>query len=295
MTFVSRALSLSLAAPLLTALISLPSIGSAAAIVPFTLANSVAANDDGFDGPVAVNIDGGSINFFGQSFSSLFVNNNGNVTFQSGLSTYTPNGLATGVGVPIIAPFFGDVDTRSAGSNLTMYGDATYNGRAAFVVNWIDVGYFAARADKLNSFQLILTDRADTGGGNFDIEFNYDKIQWETGEASGGTDGLGGVSAVAGYSNGLSGGQNVYDQLPGSLVNGALLDNGPNSLIASSLNSDVLGRYDFAVRNGEVVTPIPPTPPTPPPGIPEPGTFGMMAGAAISFLAFGRKLVGSRA
>ena len=282
-TFIGRRLSF--AFPVLAALaFAVPALSPAAAIVPFSLTNSVPANDDGFVGPVALNIDGGSINFFGQDFSSLFVNNNGNVTFQSGLSTYTPNGLATGVGRPIIAPFFGDVDTRAAGSNLTMYGDAMYNGREAFVANWVDVGYFSTHEDKLNSFQLILTDRADTGAGNFDIEFNYDQIQWETGDASGGSNGLGGVSAVAGYSNGLSGAQNVYYQLPGSLVNGALLDGGPDSLIASSLNSDVLGRYIFAVRNGEVVTPEPP-----PSAVPEPGAFGMIAAAMIGFLALRRR------
>ncbi|MCK7490428.1 MAG: hypothetical protein MZW92_00410 [Comamonadaceae bacterium] len=67
---------------------------------------------------------------------------------------------------------------------------------------WIDVGYFSTAADKLNSFQLILTDRSDTGAGNFDIEFNYDRILWETGGAGGGVNGFGGTSAAAGYTDG---------------------------------------------------------------------------------------------
>ena len=34
------------------------------------------------------------------------------------------------------------------------------------------------------------------------MEFNYDQILWETGSASGGTNGFGGYPARAGYSNG---------------------------------------------------------------------------------------------
>ena len=62
-------------------------------------------------------------------------------------------------------------------------------GTAAFCVNWVNVGYFSQHVDKLNSFQLLLIDQ---GSGNFDIEFNYDKVNWETGDASGGSNGFGG-------------------------------------------------------------------------------------------------------
>src|SRR5436305_6027708 len=132
--------------------------------------NALAANDDGSTGAVPL---GFTVNFFGAGGGSVFVNNNGNVTFTQALSQFTPNGLATGVGQPIIAPFFADVDTRGAGSGLTTWGNATYNGFSAFVVNWPNVGYFNGHTDKLANFQLILTDRTDTGAGNFDIEFNY--------------------------------------------------------------------------------------------------------------------------
>lgn len=257
----------------------------AGAVVNLTLSNQgqLPANDDGSSASaVDLGIGGASgVNFFGQNFTQTWVNNNGNITFGGSLSQYTPNGLATGVGYPIIAPFFADVDTRGAGSGLTTYGNATYNGHEAFVVNWPNVGYYSYGMDKTNTFQLILTDRSDTGTGNFDIEFNYDQIQWETGGASGGTDGLGGTSAVAGYSNGMSGGNNVYYQLAGSLVNGALLDNGPDSLTGHSLGSDVLGRYDFQVRNGNVIVP-------PMSGVPEPSSYGLLA-AGLLGLGFASK------
>ena len=226
---------------------------TAGAIVPVTLSNTLAANDDDSTDAVPLNIGGSAgINFFGQSFKQVYVNNNGNLTFTDSLSDYTPNGLAQGLGLPIIAGFFADVDTSGTGSGLVQYGNAAVDGFNAFVANYINVGYFDSNVDKLNSFQIVLVDRADTGAGNFDIEFNYNQILWETGDADDGTDGLGGTSAVAGYSNGLSGSRNVYFQLPGSLVNGALIDGGPNALVSHSLNSGVPGRYIFPVRNGVV-------------------------------------------
>jgi hypothetical protein len=183
----------------------------------------------------------------------LYINNNGNVTLDSSLWTYTPFDL-TSTGQQIIAPFFADVDTSGPGDPVT-YGAGTVDGRNAFGVNWVDVGYFPS-SSPLNSFQLVLIDRSDTGEGNFDFEFNYDEILWETGYASGGSGGLGGYSARAGYSNG-TGEPDTFYELTGSAVNGAFLDVGPRALVDGSLYSDVPGRYRFPVREGEVRVPEP--------------------------------------
>jgi hypothetical protein len=206
-------------------------------------------NDDGSTGSVNI---GFTANFYGQNFSSLYVNNNGNITFDFPLSTFTPFDL-TSTGQLIIAPFFADVDTRAG--NVVTYGTDTVDGRPAFGVNWINVGYFAVRTDKLNSFQLVMIDRSDIAPGDFDFEFNYDQIQWETGEASNGIDGLGGFSARMGFSNGTGVPGTFYEQ-PGSAVNGAFLDGGSNALASNSLNSTVAGRYLFQVRSGTVNVPV---------------------------------------
>jgi hypothetical protein len=203
---------------------------------------------------------GFTINLFGTSYSNLYVNNNGNVTFDNPLSTFTPFGLS-GTATKIIAPFFGDVDTRGAGSGLVTYGNDTVNGRNAFGVEWPAVGYFSGRVDKKNTFELVIIDRSDIAPGAFDFEFNYDQIQWETGEASGGVNGLGGSSARVGYSNGLTGSSNVSFELAGSAVNGAFLNGGSNALVGSSLNSSVLGRYLFSSRGGNINNGNPPPPP----------------------------------
>ncbi|HXN73529.1 MAG TPA: nidogen-like domain-containing protein [Candidatus Acidoferrales bacterium] len=228
-------------------------------------ANVIPPNDDGSTTQINLPF---AINFFGTTFNSLFVNNNGNVTFGTALSEFTPSGLNTNNGgIPIIAPFWADVDTSAAApdsqdagsppSGVVTFGVDTVNGHQAFGVNYENVGYFSFHSDKLNSFQLILIDRSDTGiAGAFDMEFNYDKIQWEAGDASDGSDGLCGdptQCAAVGYSNG-TGNPGTNFQLPGSFTTGALLDNGPaaTSLIHNSLNNTMIGRYLFQVRNGTV-------------------------------------------
>lgn len=222
--------------------------------------STLTRNDDGSTGLVSI---GFSVNFFGTTFSQLHVNNNGNVTFTGPLSTFTPFPLLT-TATPIIAPFFADVDTRGLASGETQYGTGTIGGLNSFGVNWIDVGYFPSQTDLLNSFQLIMIDRSDIASGDFDFEFNYDRMLWETGNASGGINGLGGSSARAGWANGST----TAFEITGSAVNGALLDNNlTTGLIHNSLNSSTLGQYRFEVRNGTV---------QPPPSVPEPTSLALL-------------------
>lgn len=209
------------------------------------------ANDDGSSPSVSLPF---TINFFGESFGSVYVNNNGNVTFTGSLVQFTPSPIVSN-GVPIIAPFWADVDTRGTGSSTVHYGSVAagapeLGGHQAFCVDWTNVGYYNQKTNKLNSFQLLLVDRSDTGAGNFDIELNYDKVQWETGDhfTSGGTDGLGGNSVRIGFSNGST----ASFELTGSGVPGSFLDsNASSGLISNQVGSPLQnGRYIFPVRNG---------------------------------------------
>lgn len=208
--------------------------------------SSLPANDDGSTGLVAFGLSG-PLNFSGTHYSGAYLNNNGNMTFGAALSIFTPFGI-TGGSIPMIAPFFADVDTRTG--PLMQFGNGTFDGHAAFGQTWREVGYYSEHLEHRNTFQTLLVDRSDVAAGDFDIYFNYDTITWETGEASGSdANGLGGSSAHAGYTNG----DGAFYELPGSGVNGAFLDGGVNALSSHSLNSDVTGRYIFSVRNGEVI------------------------------------------
>jgi hypothetical protein len=202
-------------------------------------------NDDESTGLVPL---GFTLNFFGSSFSGVFVNNNGNVTFDEALREFTPFGF-TNTGRVIIAPFFADVDTRVG--NVVTFGGGALEGRPAFGVTWPGVGCFNRNAAVLNFFQLVLVDRSDIGAGDFDMEFNYDSIQWEAGQLSGGDAAcLGGIVARAGFANG-TGQPGTFFELPGSGVAGAFLDtNLATGLIHRSLNADRSGRYVLRVRNG---------------------------------------------
>lgn len=236
--------------------------------------STLARNDDGSTAAVAL---GFGINFYGNSRNSAFVNNNGNITFDAALSTFTPFDLNS-TAREIIAPFFADVDTRGTtnGSQAVTYGSGLLNGQNAFGVNWVDVGFYQNQTSPLNSFQLTLIERLDIAAGDFDIEFNYNTIGWETGQASGGdSNGLGGFSARAGWANGAG----VSTELAGSAVNGALLDGGSNALISDHRNSLVDGRYIFRVRGGVVQ----------PPEVPLPGAVWLFGSALLGLAGLRRR------
>ena len=184
-----------------------------------------------------------ALNFYGSTFSNLWVNNNGNVTFDNPQSSYTPDNL-NALGIRIIAPFWADVDTRDSGSDVVKYGTNSVDGHLAFGVNWVNVGYFSMHTDKLLSCQLVLIDRSDIAPGDFDVEFNYDKVEWEWGDAN--------PPNTAPPRAGFSDGTDDYE-LPGSGVLGAFLDSNTETglIYHHSTNCMVPGRYIFPFRNGE--------------------------------------------
>lgn len=212
-------------------------------------------------------------NFFGNLHDEVIVNNNGNVTFAAPLSAFTPFDL-TSTDRQIIAPFFADVDTTALGR--VTYGTGTVDGRAAFAATWDGVGYYDAQSDKQNTFQAVLIDRSDVAPGDFDIEFNYGSIQWETGDFSGGIAGLGGSSARVGYSNG-SGDVGTFFELEGSAVNGAFVDGGSVSLEVWQQDGQPEGRIVFQARNGGIFEP--------PPSVPEPTTLALAGVGLAGFAA----------
>jgi hypothetical protein len=195
------------------------------------------------------------IRLFNKTYTACYVNNNGNITFEAPLFVYTPESLIKKQAI-MIAPFWADVDSRNSDSNVTRFSSqpTPLDGHPAFGVTWRNVGYFSQHVEKLNTFQLLLIERGDRNPGDFDIEFNYNQIEWETGDASGGSSGLGGSAARVGWTNGLG----LFMELRGSGESLALLDRKPDAstpnfaqgLIYQRWNSPVPGRVVIPVVNG---------------------------------------------
>ena len=176
---------------------------------------ALTANDDGSTGVLNL---GFSLNFFGSAYTQYYINNNGNITFGGALSSYTPAG-PQGATQPVISPFFADVDTRGAGSGLVYLRTDIAN---QLIVTWSQVGYFGSHADKLDNFQLVLRGPAynvPTGEGS--VGFFYTNMQWEVGDASGGsggfcpagTVGAGCSPAAIGFGDGASNGVTIAGSL----------------------------------------------------------------------------------
>ncbi|AXT39928.1 PEP-CTERM sorting domain-containing protein [Alteromonas sp. BL110] len=194
------------------------------------------SNDDGSSGPIVFNtfealgFDNG-VNFFGTSYDRFFINNNGNITFNGPVGTFTPDAFPNNE-QPMIAPFWGDVDTRCGDCGGVFIGSPNED---TLVVTWNDVGYYDQNSNPTNTFQLVLIDREDTGAGNFDVEFRYEDIGWTSGEASSG------VPAQAGYDAGD--GENFFT-VPGSQT-AAIAD-----IDESNSNTGTPGIWKFAIRDG---------------------------------------------
>ncbi|MBK8500106.1 MAG: gliding motility-associated C-terminal domain-containing protein [Flavobacteriales bacterium] len=135
---------------------------------------------------------------YGTNYNSCYINNNGNISFGSPYGAYSSQGFPSANFV-MVAPFWADVDTRPANGGQVWYKVTP----TAMYVNWVDVGYYSMQTDKLNTFQVIITNAADpivANGAN--VSFCYRDMQWTTGSASGGVGGFGGTPATVGANKG---------------------------------------------------------------------------------------------
>jgi hypothetical protein len=192
-------------------------------------------NDDGWNGPVSL---GFNFTMFGVTYNSLYINNNGNVSFGNGISAFVPSG-PTGASQPIISPWFDDVDTRGALSGVVHLQENT---PGQLVVTWDNVGYYNSGDNLLDSFQLVLrSDSFNVPVGEGQIGFFYGNMGWEqTGTSQ--------VAAI-GFGDGAG--------------NGEVLDGSSNQ---TNLNTIVANHHIWFNQNLSVV----------PAGVPEPNAWAMM-------------------
>jgi uncharacterized repeat protein (TIGR01451 family) len=152
-------------------------------------------NDDGSTDTIALPF---TFKFFGSQHRRVFINNNGNISFLQGYGTYSSTGFPI-TGYDMIAAFWADVDTRNDTSGVVYYRVEAHR----LVVIWDQVGYYGSRADKLNTFEIIITDGTDPliGIGK-NVALSYSDMQWTTGDASSGVNGFYGTAATVGANKG---------------------------------------------------------------------------------------------
>ncbi|MBS1944039.1 MAG: hypothetical protein JST98_02285, partial [Bacteroidetes bacterium] len=153
--------------------------------------------DDGSYGPINLPF---SFYLYGQYYTQAYININGNISFGTYNGTYSSSSFPM-TGPALVAPFWADVDLRggTVNQNKVQYKVTP----TALYVNWTNVGYYSQQTDKLNSFQVIITNGADPViSGTANVSFCYGTMQWTTGSASGGTNGFGGTAATVGANKG---------------------------------------------------------------------------------------------
>ncbi len=208
------------------------------------------ANDD--NSSAAISLDPAfpsGLNFYGGPYHTMYVNNNGNVTFNGILGTYTPSAFPlpapTGgtMPAPMIAAYWSDIDTRA--STTANHNRVYWDLRPGQVtVTWYDVGYFASKYNHRMSFQMIIRNGSGCGEGDFDVEFRYNVCGFTTGDVSGGTDGHGGTCAQVGF--------DADDGTHFVTLMESLMPAIENVCINSNNTPATPGIYNFGVRGGRV-------------------------------------------
>lgn len=218
--------------------------------------------------------DGGSLKielknpfkFFGKSKFSLFVNNNGLITFDAQLSEYKPKSFPLQENIPLIAPFWADVDVsrdwskgsiwyrqeysplllQRASQEIQNYfiSQRNFQAKWLFVVTWDNVGFYGASGpgrSKKNTFQAVLVRNEEKSF----VIFNYLRIQWTTGSNSLGDPltGLGGSTAQAGFNAGDK--RNYYS------IEGAQTPDVINLTLTS--NVGIPGKWVFQVDGNNIL------------------------------------------
>ena len=200
---------------------------------------SLDPNDDSSSGAIDISrAFPGGLRYFAGTYTSIYVNNNGNITFRGAVGQFTPTPFPIAE-QPMIAPFWADVDTRGGGRPAR--NGVWWDVRPGQVtVTWSNVGYFGSHVDRLNSFQIVLRGGPEMDEGQFEVEFRYARCEWTTGDASGGSGGRGGTPAQAGFDGGNHRDSRV---LPGSRT-AAILH------LCHTSNIGENGVWRFLITNG---------------------------------------------
>jgi len=182
--------------------------------------------DDCYAGPIAFTGAGQSVNFFGNTYSAVYVGSNGYITFGSGQSSFSTQALDVQTVAPMIAAFYTDLDSRSDdASNVYVNTDT----QGQIVVTWENMGHYSGDYSVRSTFQILLrSDQLASSQGLSQIGIFYGNVT-DTRQVS------------AGFGDGLAT-SNAGEVAFASFVEG------------SSLNNDTVRYYNL---NGGVPVDVP--------------------------------------
>ena len=224
--------------------------------------SAASRDDDGSEGPIAMSV---RFQYFGHSYDELYLNNNGGISFQSRVATYTPDDFPLTSSPPLIVPFWSDVDNEKGGqiwfrqtTSRSILNQATreiqcfsfahrsFHADWVFIATWEDVPFYGASSTglrKRNTFQVVLA--YDSTKSLSFVILNYARLEWAAGTASNGDadTGLGGTQAMAGFDAGDN--QNFF-AIPGSKT--------PNALqLTHTSNVRVPGKWIFRIESDTIM------------------------------------------
>lgn len=221
-----------------------------------------------------------SINFYGETYNTLYVNTNGVLSLGNPVEEPQTNDFFNSFPLfpdlnqdgefernVLIAPFWADVDTSNNRGNIyyrqstesTLLNEVTnevrnlfilysdYTATWAFIATWDGVSFYnhqeASQFDPRNTFQVVLT----TDGLNTFAFFRYDTVQWSAGTTLNGDPETGlptqnNHQAVIGFNRGD--GLNGYeDGFPSNVLN-----------LPTDSNVDAPGLYAFKIDSEDILS-----------------------------------------
>ncbi|XP_016141425.1 alpha-tectorin-like [Sinocyclocheilus grahami] len=198
--------------------------------------------------------------FLNVPYRSLYVNNNGVISFNIQVSQFTPEAFPLSDSRCFIAPLWADVHNGIRGD--VYYRETTdpetleratqdvrkyFKNMVSFTATWVFIAtwnqvtfYGGSQTTPVNTFQAVLI----SDGQAYFAMFNYGEISWSTGTASGGDPltGLGGTTAQAGFNGGDV---SHFFNLPGSRSNEVVN-------IEQTTNVNVPGRWFFRIDADQI-------------------------------------------
>lgn len=138
---------------------------------------------------------GQSINFFGSTYSDLYVGSNGYVTFGAGLGSFSPLAPDSQTRAPMIAALFTDLYSQGDAAS-SVYVNSSSPGQ--IVITWVDMGHFSYVGDYYSvrsTFQLVIrSDQSTFDLSEGQLGFFFDDITDGANASSGFGDGKSAVN-----------------------------------------------------------------------------------------------------